>query len=275
MAVFQGTNDSDRIDGSPQSDRIQGNGGDDLLIGGFGLDEIDGGDGDDILYGGRNVEDSFSLVETDRVSLSGNSVARSENLLDGGDGNDLLIGSTIDDLEVGGDGNDLLRGYQGDDRLFGGAGNDVIQGSWGEDTLFGGSGDDVLRGHGDSDILDGGSGRDLLYGDNTYSLPNRANIDSLSGGSGGDEFILGTAYETYYQVGGDVDFAIIQDFQAEEDRLQLHGEVGDYSLGVVTSAADETPGTYIIYEAYGVQETIAFVENATNLDLTADYFDFA
>jgi serralysin len=264
MTVFKGSDNSERIDGSPESDRIQGNGGDDLLVGGFGLDDIYGGDGDDILYAGLNIAD---VVETTAVS-------RSDNLLDGGDGNDLVIGSTIEDLLIGSDGNDLLSGYQDNDRLFGSAGNDLILGSWGEDTLVGGSGDDVLRGHGDSDFLDGGSGNDLLYGSNTYPLPDRTNIDSLTGGSGEDGFILGTAYETYYQVGGDLDLAILSDFKIVEDTIQLHGDAEDYSLQVGNFGTDSTPGTYIIYDAYDVAEKIAFVENITDLDLTADYLDF-
>jgi Ca2+-binding RTX toxin-like protein len=271
MTVFKGSDNSDRINGSPESDRIQGNGGDDLLVGGFGLDDIDGGDGDDILYAGLNIAD---VVEPTAVSSSSNSIDRSENLLDGGDGNDLLIGSTIEDVLIGGDGDDLLSGYQNNDRLFGSAGNDLIIGSWGEDTLVGGSGDDVLRGHGDSDLLDGGSGNDRLYGNNIYPLPDRTNIDSLTGGSGEDGFILGTKYETYYQVGGDLDLAILSDFKMAEDTIQLHGDAEDYSLQVGNFGSDSTSGTYIIYDAYGTAEKIAFVENITDLDLTADYTDF-
>ena len=255
MTIFYGTNDSDKINGSIEGDRLQGYGGDDWLSGGLGSDSIYGGDGDDILFAGKNLVDQMTGEEPEideRLIYY--------NLLDGGDGEDLLVGSHLNDLEIGGDGEDLLLGYRGDDLLIGGQDNDSLRGHRGADTLLGGSGDDTLLGFEDDDVLDGGSGNDDLYGRNDYGSPGNSNIDSFTGGSGEDKFILGTAYETFYQVGQDLDLAIIEDFDSEQDMIRLNGDSGDYSLRIDTMmlGGNEVMGTYIDYDLYTEGETIGF-----------------
>lgn len=271
MADLKGTKVSDLIDGSELSDLLQGFNGDDWLTGGFGQDAIFGGKGDDVIYAGdNNLSDGISPDDIKPDVLA----SEYDNFLDGGNGDDLLIGSMLNDLQVGGKGDDYLRGYQGDDNLSGGAGNDAIRGDLGDDILLGDSGKDVLFGHHNDDFLSGGRGKDRLYGYNDHQDPSRSNIDVLTGGRGKDRFILGTHYETYYQLSQDNDLGVITDLNVAKDVIQLHGEAEDYSLAVGAIEEGGTAGTYIYYNVYAEGEAIAFVEGQTELDLAADYFDF-
>lgn len=88
MAVFNGNNKDNLVNGTENFDVIKGFGGNDTLYGFGGHDQIWGGDGNDIIFGG-----------------DGN------DLIDGGKGNDTLNGGSGDDTLNGGDGNDVLKGY--------------------------------------------------------------------------------------------------------------------------------------------------------------------
>jgi CSLREA domain-containing protein len=83
-----------------------------------------------------------------------------DNRIDGKSGNDSLIGGAGNDSLVGGAGNDSLIGSAGDDILTGSAGNDSLIGGDGDDILIGGDGDDILIGSGNINTLTGGSGHD-------------------------------------------------------------------------------------------------------------------
>ncbi|MEM6447687.1 MAG: calcium-binding protein, partial [Cyanobacteria bacterium P01_D01_bin.123] len=120
--------------------------------------------------------------------------------------------------------------------LYGGSGND-----W----LFGEAGNDYLRGEADNDYLYGGSGNDNLYGDagNDYlrgvdsSTYGSGEIDTLTGGSGSDRFILGTSSKTFYNDGqlyssGTSDYALIKDFSSVYDQIEVDGHQADYILYV-------------------------------------------
>lgn len=93
---------------------------------------------------------------------------------------------------------DIIRGNSGRDRLSGLGGNDQLVGGDGNDQLFGGNGNDQLRGERGNDRLDGGNGKNRFWG-----------------GQGRDIFILSRG-------NGE---AIIQDFDARSDRLQLPANV--------------------------------------------------
>jgi Ca2+-binding RTX toxin-like protein len=104
-------------------------------------------------------------------NLGGSGVKRVT--VDGGTGNDVIDGSTQTAGGVvlsllGGDGDDVLKGGSGNDTLDGGAGNDSLDGGKGLDTLLGGDGNDVLTG-----------GQDKV-------------IDTLTGGTGADQFVART-----------------------------------------------------------------------------------
>lgn len=135
-------------------------------------------------------------------SISGNSL---NNQLEGGAGNDFIFGAAGNDVLIGGNGNDTLDGGSGNDLLGGGIGSDLLVGGFGNDTLFGEGGNDVLSGYG------------FTFGE----------VDTLSGGTGRDRFILGDRSQTFYQGNG---YAIITDFRASEgDKIVLNG-VDFYSL---------------------------------------------
>ncbi len=110
-----------------------------------------------------------------------------------------------------------------------------IRGTAGKDTLIGGALNDTLTGGKGSDSLDGGAGDDTLIGID----PNDANlglleIDTLTGGTGNDLFVLGDASGVFYN-GGDRtiqntgDYAFITDF-GTGDKIQLRGQASDYIL---------------------------------------------
>ena len=95
------------------------------------------------------------------------------------------------EIETEGNGDDFLEGGRGNDKLFGGSGNDTLDGS-----------DAIAKGAFETDIL--------------------------GGGLGADRFILGDSTQSYYVGNGDSDYAIIKDFDAKIDILQLHGSADSY-----------------------------------------------
>jgi Ca2+-binding RTX toxin-like protein len=135
-------------------------------------------------------------------SISGNSL---NNRLEGGAGNDFIFGAG---------GNDLLIGGTGSDFIDGGTGNDTLLGNSGNDSLLGGTGNDVLNGYG------------FTFGE----------VDTLSGGSGQDRFILGDRSQTFYKDSSS--FAIITDFRASDgDKIVLNGnDFYSLSLGNISGS---------------------------------------
>lgn len=131
----------------------------------------------------------------------------------------------IDYIRVYQDQAGTLHGGAKDDSLSkalgniaGEAGNDILQGGYGDNTLLGGSGDDTLTG---TDIVNAGLGE----------------IDTLTGGSGADIFVLGEAGQIFYDDGdganlGRSDYALITDFDLQQDTIQLVGNSLDYQLGI-------------------------------------------
>ncbi|MBU2991588.1 choice-of-anchor L domain-containing protein [Octadecabacter sp. 1_MG-2023] len=159
----------------------------------------------------------------------------------GGDFNDDIFG-TWEGLELiasFGDSPDIrvtLQSARGNDTLRGGLGEDTLTGLTGSDTLFGGADDDTLIGT-DPTLAPSDAG-DIRF--DAYE------IDTMTGGDGADQFILGTlragfpfSTEHVFYTGsiGDDDEtdsrAIITDFDADEgDRLVLAGRADDYTVEV-------------------------------------------
>ena len=285
-----GTNAPDTIRGLAGADTIQGLGGADTIFAGFGDDLVSADDGNDEVAGD-----------------SGN-----DNLL-GGAGNDTLKGGIDQDRLLGQAGNDTLLGGSGRDRLNGGEGNDTLKGNWGGDTLLGDAGDDILRGEdgndiahggaGDDDLADysgtntliggfgndtltGGLGRDTLIGVETASAGTgtgfgAGEVDSLRGGKGKDTFVLGNANRVFYSDGdpltiGDLDHALIKDFNVAEDVIRLHGARVSYSLDIYTVGAGKLDAA-IMYDP-GITdraEIIGIVQNvASDFAITGSAFSF-
>ncbi|MDB9467245.1 Calx-beta domain-containing protein, partial [Dolichospermum circinale CS-539/09] len=151
-------------------------------------------------------------------------------------------------------------------QITGTSSNDSITTASGNDTINGGAGNDTINAGGGNDIIDGVNGASLT--------PGLGEIDSLTGGTGSDRFILGNATKVYYDDGntltnGSNDYADITDFNIG-DIIQLQGTSSNYLLAVVgvdTQILINKPGTEL-------DELIGIVRNQTGLSLTGTYFSY-
>ncbi len=155
---------------------------------------------------------------------------------------------------------DVLRGGQGNDTLYGGEGNDII---YGEDEFDDGFSDpsnsiDALYGGIGSDTLYGNSGNDRLDGSDAIAK-GKLEKDILVGGRGSDRFILGDSAKSYYLGGGDKDYALIKDFDAATDVLQLYGGLRNYQ--------QQQQGSNLVVSQG--QEVIAILENTASLNFSS------
>lgn len=82
--------------------------------------------------------------------------------------------------------------------------------------------------------------------------------DVLSGGTGADTFVLGGAAQSYYIADGNNDYALIQDFDASSNTLQLHGSANSYRQW-------QYQNNLYLYEG---QDLVAVLENSQRLNLT-------
>ncbi|NEO80023.1 MULTISPECIES: calcium-binding protein [Moorena] len=156
-------------------------------------------------------------------------------------------------------GNPNPNGLNTDDTINAFAGNDRLIGGLGDDTLLGGSGNDGLVGVNSS-----------------VANPGQGEIDFLTGGADADRFFLGNVNNVYYDDGnsstsGTGDFGWITDFTIE-DRIYLHGEASDYTLGSWSMIGPDglVSGTGILLiDSNGSNELIGFVEGIFGLDLNS------
>ena len=226
-----------------------------------GSPEIIGTPEDDVISGTNDSE----LIN----GLGGN------DILEGRGGNDEILGGAGNDDLGGGDGNDTLLGEGGSDRLNGGAGDDSLNGGAHPDTLIGGSG---------NDILEGGLGNDRLIGvelADSASEFGAGEVDTLVGGEGRDNFILGDPLRVYYEDGsplsrGESDYAVISDLDLHQDSIKLAGTAEIYRLDFFTSEAGTTDAALIFDPGVTARaETIAILENApVDLTLHSPAFQF-
>ncbi|MGB3653680.1 MAG: calcium-binding protein [Rivularia sp. (in: cyanobacteria)] len=209
-----GTEVHDEINGFAGNDYLKGKAGDDIIDGGADNDRLYGNDGEDILTGGTGNDYLNGGIDKD--------------FLEGGEGRDRLYGGNADDTLIGGAGNDFLKGGDGEDFLDGGEGKDRLYGGDLNDQLIGGSG---------NDYIDGGDGNDEIIGVDatTFGVGER---DRLKGNVGKDTFILGDTERAFYNDGnnanaGKSDYAIIEDFNQNEDFIQLFAGEEDYYFGAI------------------------------------------
>lgn len=205
------------------------------------------------------------------IDFSGSSTPPGSTI-DGTPNNDNLLGTQGNDIIQGFDGQDVLRGSSGDDSLDGGDGSDKLFGAAGNDTLLGGPGDDTFK---------GGSGNDILLG---VGIGNGKNsIDRFSGDRGFDSFILSNTTTVFYDDGdnangGRSDYAVIQDFNKLEDKIQLEGSASRYLLGLSPIAGVGGTATYLDTNGNrafnSTDELIAIVQGSTGLSLTSSYFSY-
>ncbi|MBE9003777.1 hypothetical protein IQ259_01710 [Fortiea sp. LEGE XX443] len=209
------------------------------------------------LLNGGFLGEKFTSTRNNQTIVALNLVGTTGNdTLAGGAASDTIRGNSGNDYITGGDGNDFLFGDSGSDRLNGGRGNDSVFGGTGSDRLFGDEGNDLLTG------ADAGVGRGF------------GEIDRLTGGVGSDRFVLGTTAGVFYSDGntstsGLGDYALITDFNALQDTIQLSGSRSSYSLGAVPTGLPTGTGLFLNESTF---ELIAIVQGSTGLSLSASYF---
>ncbi len=232
------------------------------------------GDGiDDIIVGAPGSLFQDSPGKSYAVFGSrGFGFANPNNGLQGTVQDDIINGTQADDTISGQQGNDKIFGNSGQDVLSGNQNDDYLDGQKGQDILIGGDGNDTLMGGLGKDLLTGESGNDILTGVDINAInPGIEEIDTLTGGGGSDIFVLGDVNNTYYD-NLDNDYALITDFNASEDSIQLHGKGDDYLL-VPFSQANQT-GT-AIYRKAAQNELIGILQGGANLSLSGGYFRFS
>jgi Ca2+-binding RTX toxin-like protein len=133
-----------------------------------------------------------------------------------------------------------------------------------------------------NDLLEGGDGNDRLLGvNNSAANPGSSELDTLTGGNGRDVFWLADGNSVYYDDGdalttGESDYALIKDFNQNEDFIQLQGTADLYSLDFFTSA-EGSLNVALIYDPGTIArgETIGILENVdANLSVSDPAFTF-
>jgi Ca2+-binding RTX toxin-like protein len=178
-----------------------GNGISNTIIGNSGANSIDGAGGIDSLVGGSGNDTYFIddigdvIVETPAVDID-TVIAKFNGYALGDNLEHLVLDSGVAGV-ISGSGNDGANSLTGNffsNNIFGGEGNDTLTGS-------------RTRGSGE--------------------------IDTLRGGAGADVFVLGDVNNIYYTAAAGDDYALIQDFNTAEDRLQIKGASASYSVGAI------------------------------------------
>lgn len=190
--------------------------------------------------------------------------------------NDRIFAAAGNDVAFGGAGNDRIYGQDGDDSLFGQAGSDRLYGGNGDDNLFGYTGNDILVGGAGNDVINGaGFAYDDFTGAQSFG---DGEFDILTGGTGNDTFQLwgGSArggVNVYYDSGSTSDYALITDFNINDDKISLSKEF-TYSLGA--SPSNLPSGTAIYLDNGGTNELIAVLQNVSvdTISLSGDYFTY-
>jgi Ca2+-binding RTX toxin-like protein len=269
--------------GNSVANSLFGGAGNDSLDGGIGNDTLLGEDGNDTLLGGLGNDTLLGGLGNDSLSA--------------GDGNDTLQGEGGTDTLVGGAGNDyyILGGSTGVAVEASGGGTDTIKsnvlqytlaanieilelgsgfigyGNSLANTLIGNSLSNFLYGAAGSDSISAAEGNDYLQGANSLATGGKGEIDTLTGGSDSDVFVLGTTLGAFYNYGvasnsGSSDYALITDFEIGTDTLKLYGSASKYYLG--THGVSGVSGTGLFLEKGPTDELIAIIQG--NGALTSD-----
>ena len=144
--------------------------------------------------------------------------------------------------------------------------------------MHGGKDSDTITGGTGSDFVSGDTGSDRITGaDSAAENAGMGEIDTLTGGAGADTFALGDAGNCYYVDGdggsaGLSDYALIADFNAGEDVIELHGSAAEYQLAI--SPEGLPAGTGIFLKGAGEGELVAIVGGGESLSLAGGYFAF-
>ncbi|MDY6941057.1 MAG: hypothetical protein SWY16_25790 [Cyanobacteriota bacterium] len=235
----------------------------DLLVLDFSIEDT----GTGVFYSQEDVPQIFDNTELDFNSLP---YLVNENAANGG----VYARSTADETSIL-DRTEFsnferfnITGTSQDDGLVGGDSHDI---------LVTGAGNDVLIGRYGSDVLDGGDGDDILV--SSLRRSPSFEIDTLTGGAGGDRFWLGTTNCSYddsnITTPGSWDYGRITDFNpAEGDVIHL-AIVNSESPNNGYTLADSPIGLPTGTAIYREDELIGIVEGVTDLSLDETYFSFS
>jgi Ca2+-binding RTX toxin-like protein len=286
------------VGGSGNDTMIGGSGNDWFSVDAVGDSLVGGGGTDGIIaeIDGYTLNAAFSNVVAGTgaiYSVTGNAGNNSVignslmNTLSGGAGDDTLMGKGQSDyyfvnsagdlvVEVNGEGSFdtvefsvagqayALPGFV--ERLVLAAGTTHGTGNSLNNTLAGNADANSLSGGAGRDSLSGGSGADTLLGAIAASTGGRGEIDTLTGGADADVFVLGTTAGVFYNDGlssntGTADYALITDFNAGEDVLQMRS--GTYYFGASNGSYQE-----LFLELGTTDEVVARLQG-TSLSTTA------
>ncbi|NEP49424.1 MAG: hypothetical protein F6K65_11610, partial [Moorea sp. SIO3C2] len=148
-------------------------------------------------------------------------------------------------------------------------------------------GPDAFVGDSGTNIIFTRTGNDILLGvDPGAAIPGQGEIDILIGGPDGnteganinaptrDRFLLGDEKNPYYAGGkgfrGKKDYALIPDFDPNQDTIQLHGESSNYTLKPIGPKKNGTA----IFLNNPKPDLIAVLPGASGLSVDGDYFEY-
>jgi Ca2+-binding RTX toxin-like protein len=253
---------NDTLTGGAGADIANGDNNDDVFDGGAGADIFNGGGGSDtVTYASRllpvaadidGFADDGELLENDNVA------ADVENIL-GGSGGDTLTGSSSANTLSGNGGDDVLNGADGDDLLDGGAGADSFSGGGsGSDTVtyasrllpvaadtdgFADDGELLENDNVAADVenLTGGSGGDSLTGSSAVNTLNgNAGSDTLDGGTGSDTLSGGADIDTVSYSGRTADVIADIDGVADDGEPGENDEIRTDVQNLIGGAGSDT-----------------------------------
>jgi Ca2+-binding RTX toxin-like protein len=313
--VINGLGGNDTLSGLGGNDSLNGNEGNDRLYGGEGNDHLSGDEGDDKLYndsgsdilnggsGFDHYDADYSSASTgllmtfDSATGNGKIVVGTEidtlisienfTYFQGTNFDDIIVLSSSNDQVIhGNQGNDNIQGNEGNEYLYGDEGDDILNGGKDNDVLYGGTGNDTIYGGLGSDYLYGDEGDDVLIGvdpniDDPYT-PNTYDAiqDTFYGDEGRERFVLGNAHKIFYNEDGNAlgggSRANINNFNRNEDIIQLHGSSDDYLLYSRIEVNYPAGLTYLELKNPNGSgyEIIAIIYGQLGLSLTDSYFQY-
>lgn len=312
---LNGTIRDDAMFGLRGDDLVYGQQGDDTLIGNAGHDQLYGEAGNDDLRGGVDGRDTLWGGAGDDIYFVGDSLDSVREYA--GQGVDTVVSfvdftlpDNVENLflkpvaEVGGDYDPWIRfdtncvSYSGPlpchqlGSVASGNGlNNEIRGNLMKNRLYGLGGNDILFGREGNDALSGGAGNDFLAG---FSFDRQwwtHEIDTLSGGTGADVFVIGLSgrpgglpvpddmytSEDFPQYLGQGEVYIL-DFQWREgDKIEVFGDIADYWVEL---ESDIDLGAYakVLWNGtaygYSARELVAYVVGITRPHQLVPAYDF-
>ncbi len=221
------------------------------MLGSAGIDTLNGGNGNDALDGGTSAD-----------------------LMKGGAGNDIYFvddpGDTV--IELVAEGVDTVVTSM--DYTLGANLENLTIADFSAATGTGNNSDNTLIASQQNNLLSGLRGNDTLVGDGTANRGS-SQRDTLTGGAGGDLFVLGTSGGRFYDDGnpntdGQFDYALITDFTPSAgDLLQLFGSASQYLLSPSPVSGAPGTGLYFDQNSNGVfdstDELMAILQSSTAL----------